>query len=189
VKVIETEPVKVEIKPEPVKVEEKPKQTRPNRLKPEPKPEPKRATQIPKKGEKGLQSQYTLEQKKQMYLDRLSRKSVKRAEQEVGKINEVLESVEHDPKRLSEEERKIKSRLKLINYAKFFATDNINEKTISTSSQRRKEGTDGYEPKSNSTISGSGRRGRRASVASTKSDTSEDASGYGGESESESDIE
>ena len=199
VKVVEKEPPKVETKPEPVKVEEppKPKQSRPNRLKPEPKPEPKRGSQIPKKGEKGLQSQYTLEQKRQMYLDRLSRKSVKRAEQEVGKINEVLESVEHDPKRLGEEERKIKSRLKLINYAKFFATDNINEESKeSTKDYLREESTRpsvssvDRQPKRVSTIGKCGRGRGRRSASSSESDTSEVTSGYGGESDTgESGVE
>lgn len=118
VKVTETKPVVVETVVEPVKI------TRPNRAKPEPKPEPKRATQIPVKGEKGLQPQYTVEQKRDIFLERLSRKSVKRAEVEVAKIQEVLTSIDYDPKRLKEEEHKVKNRLKLINSAKYFTTNN-----------------------------------------------------------------
>lgn len=166
VKVVEKQPVKTEPEPEPVKVD-KPKVPRPNRLKPEPKPEKARESQIPQKGEKGLQAQYTLEQKKAMYLDRLSRKSVKRAEQEVSKINEVLTSVEHNPKLLAEEERKVKNRLKLINYAKFFATNNIpNEKEGNTEKYMREESkrpqvsTDGRESKLIS-ADGEGRRRRQ----------------------------
>lgn len=170
VKVPEPEPVKIEPEPEPVKID-KPKVPRPNRLKPEPKPEKGRESQIPQKGEKGLQPQYTLEQKKAMYLDRLSRKSVKRAEQEVSKINEVLTAVEHNPKRLEEEERRVKNRLKLINYAKFFASDNINETTPRTST-KKKEDFHGNEPKPTITTGERGRRGRRTSIETSDSDRS-----------------
>lgn len=91
-----------------------------NRAKPEPKPEPERESQIPKKGERGLQSKYSFDQRKQIYLERLSRKSVKLAEKEVSAVNEVLERNEHNPERLKDDERQLKRKLKLINYAKFF---------------------------------------------------------------------
>lgn len=97
---------------------------------PEPLEQPIRTSQIPNKGEKGLQRKYSTEQRKSMYLDKLSRKSVKRAELEVNKVNEVLEKVEHSQTRLKNEERDIKNRLKLINTAKLFLYDkasNINE--------------------------------------------------------------
>jgi hypothetical protein len=105
--------------------------------KPKPKGEPLRDNPIPKLGEKGLQRKYSMEQRKQLYLDQLSKKSVKRAEQEVSKVNAVLEKVEHSPTLLAMEEKEIKNRLKLINTAKFFIVgkdnniienDNDNEK-------------------------------------------------------------
>lgn len=108
------EPIKVEPAQERVKVK------RPNRAKPEPKPEPVRETQVPVKGERGLQLKYTTEQRKQIYLDRLSRKSIKNAEKEIARVNEVLESVEHNPERLKAAEKEVKQRLRLINYAKYF---------------------------------------------------------------------
>lgn len=171
VKVVEKEQPKVEIKPEPVKVEEKPKPkvSRPNR-RPEPKPEPKRETQIPKKGEKGLQPQYTIEQKREMFLERLSRKSVKRAEQEVSKINEVLTAVDYDPKRLKEEEHKVKAKLKLINNAKYFTSNNSIKDAISENTQKvapKSENVVRYESKSRHPVEDRGRRGRRTSVASS----------------------
>jgi hypothetical protein len=115
------------------KIEPKKKVARPNRVKTEPKPEPERESQIPVKGERGLQKKYSQEQRKQIYLDRLSRKSVKNAEKEIAKVNEVLESAKHDPTKLKEIEREVKGKLKLINYAKYFAqsndeTTNINAK-------------------------------------------------------------
>jgi len=92
-----------------------------------PAPEPKnntiRTSQIPRKGEKGLQPKYTLDQKKDMYLNKLSRKSVKKAEIEVTKVNDVLEGVSHDSRLLIQEEKNIKQRLKLINTAKLFLYD------------------------------------------------------------------
>lgn len=183
-KVVEKQPVKIEPEPEPVKVD-KPKVSRPNRLKPEPKPEKARDSQIPQKGEKGLQAQYTLEQKKAMYLDRLSRKSVKRAEQEVSKINEVLTSVEHNPKLLAEEERKVKNRLKLINYAKFFAQDNINETEKGTSTKAKAKDPYGNEPKPPVSVSERRRRGRRASVETSDDNRSISESSVGGECSSD----
>ena len=93
---------------------------RPNRSKPEPKPVPDRDTVLPSKGEKGLQRKYTQEQRKQMYLDRLSRKSIKTAEREVTAVNEVLEKVGNSVEGLKEEEQRLKKGLKLVNYAKFF---------------------------------------------------------------------
>lgn len=99
----------------------KPKAKRPNRVKPEPKPETIRTTTIPKKGEQGLQPKYSFEQKKSIYLDKLSRKSCKNAEKEISKVNEILEKVGHDPSQLKMVEREMKSKLKLINSAKFFA--------------------------------------------------------------------
>lgn len=118
---------------------------RPKSTKPKPKGQPLRDNPVPKKGEKGLQKKYTLEQKKEMYLEQLSKKSVKRAEQEVSKVNEVLSKVDHSPTRLAKEEREIKNRLKLINTAKFFIirdedTTNIKEDVTSKSRKTTEEG-------------------------------------------------
>ena len=105
--------------------------------KPKPKGKPLRTDPIPKKGERGLQKKYTLEQRKEMYLEQLSKKSVKRAEMEIQKVNEVLSKVEHSPNRLNKEEKEIKRQLKLINTAKFFIIgDNTN---IIDSSESRSE--------------------------------------------------
>lgn len=96
-------------------------------------PPPVRASQIPVKGERGLQKKYTTEQRKTMYLNRLSKKSLKNAEKEVAEVNAVLESVDHDPVRLQEKEREIKKSLRLINYAKYFSGDsNITENECDT---------------------------------------------------------
>lgn len=103
-----------------------PKHKRPNRVKVEPKPEPDRESQIPQKGERGLQLKYTLEQRKQIYMDRLSRKSIKNAEKEVELINQVLNKVDNDPIKLLEKEKHIKRKLQLINYAKFFSVAPVN---------------------------------------------------------------
>lgn len=84
---------------------------------------PLRKTQIPSKGEKGTQPKYTLEQRKQMYLNKLSRKSVKKAEIEVSQVNEVLERNEHSIEEIVKEERELKRKLKLVNTAKFFIAD------------------------------------------------------------------
>lgn len=102
---------------------------RPNRLKPEPKPEPVRESQLPTKGEQGLQKRYTEEQRKNIYLERLSRRSVKAAEKEISKVQSILESNEGSRAKLDIEEKRLKGQLKLINTAKFFAaTSNINVK-------------------------------------------------------------
>lgn len=122
VEIREPTPPKSPVVEEKVETPKKPKNTvkRPNRLKPEPKPEPQRETPIPKKGERGLQKKYTMDQRKDMYLNKLSRKSIKNAEKEISKINEVIESVDGDHQKLEEVERHLKSQLKLINTAKFF---------------------------------------------------------------------
>lgn len=114
--------------PTPPKPKEKIK--RPNRVKPDPKPKPDRASTIPNKGERGLQRKYTIEQKKEMFLNKLSRKSVKNAEKEISKINEVIEQSEGDLSKLEKEEKALKSRLKLINTAKFFSNKNDMEKDV-----------------------------------------------------------
>jgi len=62
-----------------------------------------------------------------MYLDRLSRKSVKNAEKEIAQVNQVLDAAEGNPEKLKEIEKEVKGRLKLINYAKYFTQSNINE--------------------------------------------------------------
>jgi len=87
-------------------------------------PRPVRESQLPVAGERGLQPRYSNDQKREMFLSKLSRKSVKRAEQEVNAINDVLVAAEHCPEKLRQEETILKHRLKLINNAKFFAIDN-----------------------------------------------------------------
>lgn len=105
-------------------------QTPPVKLENKGKPKPKRNSVIPKKGERGLQNKYTLEQKREMYLNQLSRKSVKRAEAEVAKVNQMLDECKNDLENLEHEEKKVKGRLRLINVAKYFAgLDNINAQT------------------------------------------------------------
>lgn len=116
-------PVKEDKESKPPKVRSK----RPNREKKAPKPEPVRETVLPKAGEQGLQRRYTAEQRKQMYLDRLSRMSVRKAEAEVAKVNEMLDQFEGDTDKLKEAERQLKGKIKLINRAKFFATNNIHD--------------------------------------------------------------
>jgi hypothetical protein len=156
----------VEPTPEPPKPIEqsKPIVKRPNRVKPEPKPEPKRASQVPVKGEQGLQRKYSTEQRKQIYLDRLSRKSVKNAEKEITKVNDVLESVGHDVDKLKEVEREVKGKLKLINYAKYFTgQSNINETQKSEPSgdmSKKSQGSKMPTVSNRDTESTSKRRGR-----------------------------
>ena len=102
----------------------KPKTSRPNRAKPLTKPITERVSQIPTKGERGLQARYTLAQKKEMYLERLSRRSIKNAEKEISKVNEVLDKVQYDSDMLAIEEKDLKGKLRLINTAKYFTTNN-----------------------------------------------------------------
>ena len=171
----------VEPTPEPPKPIEPPKPTvvkRPNRVKPEPKPEPKRVSQVPVKGEQGLQRKYTADQRKQMYLDRLSRKSVKNAEKEIAKVNEVLESVDHDVQKLAEVEREFKGKLKLINYAKYFTgQQDAKHLSINESSKQNDTGADLSSQPKGSTMSSGDRdtpgtvergRGRRSRKISSR---------------------
>ena len=107
-------------------------------------PETVRLSQIPVKGERGLQKKYTEEQRKNIYLERLSRKSIKNAEKEIVKVNEVLDSVEHNPDKLREAERDVKNKLKLINYAKYFTNSaptnitNVKERELKETNPRRR---------------------------------------------------
>lgn len=105
----------------------------PRRPKPEPKPTPERETVIPKKGENGLQPKYTLEQKRQIYLNKIARKSVKIAQKEVEAVNEVLNTHNFSTANLVAEERSLKNKLKLINSAKFFTTDKMDNNSINES--------------------------------------------------------
>jgi hypothetical protein len=84
---------------------------------------PIRETQIPIKGERGLQKKFSIEQRKKMYVDRLSRKSIRKAEVEIGQVDEILTSVENDKEKLIDREKNVKRELKLINYAKYFIDD------------------------------------------------------------------
>ena len=126
------EPVKEEIEePKPTPKPEA-KKARPNRasgrvrdmLKGAPS---QREDVAPKNGEKGFQAKYTAEQRREQYLERLSRKSVKNAEKEVSQVLEVLDKVNHDPIKLKEEERAIKKKLTLINTARYFVNSSIQE--------------------------------------------------------------
>jgi hypothetical protein len=110
--------------------------------KPQPDPQPVRESQIPIKGEKGLQRKYTSEQRKDMYLNSLSRKSVKKAELEVTKVNQVLESVENSPSKLALAEKELKKSLKLINTAKLFIDrSNINDNVTSIPRKENETGS------------------------------------------------
>ena len=139
-RVVVTEPAPTEAVTEPLTEHTKPKRQtgffpRPNRAPPIVKPEPLlRGSKFPSKGEQGLQSQYSFDQRKDMFLERLSHKSVKRAEIEIGKINDVLAEVDYDPTKLKTVEQQAKTRLKLINHAKFFTAtskaDTANEPLV-----------------------------------------------------------
>lgn len=117
-KVVVKEPAKPKAKP-------KAKQTRPNRVKGTvPKPDdPIRAKVQPGPGEQGFANKYSVEQRKAMYMERLSRKSVKNAEKEIGEVNEVLDRVGNCANELRIHEQAVKKQMKLINYAKFFADE------------------------------------------------------------------
>jgi len=151
-KVVQPEPVVKAVEPEPPKVDS-------------PKPPPKKVrdkalsvkdmtpiaeTVYPVKGQRGLQKRYTEEQRRDIYLSQLSKKSVKKAEEEVGKISQFLETVDFDRAKLKEEEKAIKKRLKLVNRAMFFTGDNIKPKdesnrtneTPSTNSAELLQGSD-----------------------------------------------
>ena len=141
-KVTIEEPVKEEVRePSPAKVEttEKTVIKRPNRVKTEPKPVPVRESCIPQKGEKGLQRKYTPEQRKQMYLDRLSRKSVKNAEKEVEAVTRVLDDVGGTVDGLVKAEKAIRGQLRLINYAKYFTTSSNIEQDEHSESETSEE--------------------------------------------------
>jgi len=138
----------VEVIPEPVIIQEPPKEPtpvkreltpkqerviikRPNRLPPPEKVIPFREDNRPKKGEHGIQRKYSEEQRRQMYLDRLSRKSIIGAQKEVEEVEAVMETIGNTIEDLEKEEKIIKKKMKLISYAKFFAqgsskSDDIN---------------------------------------------------------------
>lgn len=97
---------------------------RPNRIAKSVPPVPVRDSQVPRQGERGLQRKYSVDQKRQMYLDRLSRKSVANAEKELERVTDVLDKAEHNAEKLIAMERAIKGQLKLINYAKYFSISN-----------------------------------------------------------------
>ena len=125
--------------PEPVK---KLVVARPTRQPPVVKPEPKRGSHLPVKGERGIQRKYTAEQKKEMYMNRLSRKSIANADKEVEAVNAVLDEIGHDPIKLAEKEKDIKRQLQLISYSKFFTgtnaietVNNITDDTIEPNEQ------------------------------------------------------
>lgn len=88
-----------------------------------PKPTPSRESHLPQAGERGLQSKTTIEQKREYYLARLGRKSVAKAEEEVNQVQAVLEEVGGTVDGVKAKEQELRRQLKLINYSKFFATD------------------------------------------------------------------
>lgn len=174
-----TEPIKPIETSEPILTEPKIKSTRPNRTKVAPMPEPERDSVIPVKGEQGLQSKYSLEQRKNIYLARLSRKSICNAEKEIAKVNEVLEGVEHDAEKLKKVEREVKCKLKLINYAKYFTQTKTDATHLSINETPKAKGASHQPPIPDkllnpSTISGNGRG--RCGVDSADSSGDSDAS-------------
>lgn len=122
VKIVEPEEEVVEEPPKP----ESPKAPSPVKTEPPPKPipaekpKPVRATVVPKKGEKGLQKKWTSEQRRQQYLNKLSRKSLKRAEAEVNEVQKVLHEADYNEEKINETEKALKTKLKLVNCAKLF---------------------------------------------------------------------
>lgn len=93
---------------------------------------PIRPSQIPNKGEKGLQKRYSEEQRREMYIQQLSKKSVRRAEAEVAKVQQILESCDHSDVKLKRLESQVKGQLRLISTAKFFTIAPIIEENAST---------------------------------------------------------
>lgn len=84
----------------------------PSKPKPKPKGRPRiRPQHVPK---------MDLETRKQHYINRLARTSVKKADEECEKIKELVDNVENDPDKLKEVEKETRKKLKLINTAKFF---------------------------------------------------------------------
>lgn len=128
-----------ELTPPKEEVVQKPITKRPNRVKPEPKPAPVRESQVPQKGEKGLQKKYTQDQRRQMYLDRLSRKSVKNAEKEVEAVTQVLEQAGGTEAGLLAAEKAVRGQLRLINYAKYFTGGSNIDKQDDISEQEASE--------------------------------------------------
>lgn len=87
------------------------------KVKPKPKPKPKlKTTPKPKP---------TDEDKKQRFMDLLTKKSEKKAMEEIAKVNEVLEKAPTS-ELIKKEQKELRQKLKLINKAKLFTlTNNI----------------------------------------------------------------
>ena len=65
-------------------------------------------------------AKYSEEERKQMYLNKLARKSVKKADAEMEEITKILDNCDRDKSKLEEEKKELKRKLKLINTAKYF---------------------------------------------------------------------
>lgn len=133
-----TKRVRIEVPPKPdpepePEPEAVPEETRPpdgrkgkasNKPKPKPKPKRVREKPLPKKGEKGCQPTYSETQRREMFLDALSRKSVGKAQAQVDQINNKLDEFDGQREKIVKREKELKSELKLINLAKYFSGGN-----------------------------------------------------------------
>lgn len=77
---------------------------------------------VEKRGRKpsAYKPKFSNEQKRDIYLDRLSRKSVHLAEKEITEVNIMLEEIGHNDQKLEELKAETKKRMNLINRAKYF---------------------------------------------------------------------
>lgn len=66
-------------------------------------------------------SKISIDEKRQKYIDRLSRKSVKSAEKEMANVERIIEETKGDVQQMDYCKKELKRQMKLIDVAKFFA--------------------------------------------------------------------
>ena len=136
VQIVEPVPPEVETPPDPIPPLPLPPVETVETAEPvvEPNQIPIRLNVVPKKGERGLQRKWTMEQRRQQYLNKLSRKSLKRAEAEVSEVHKVLEESNYDEKKILDEEKRLKGKLKLVDCAKLFLIEEQDDNNINGNS-------------------------------------------------------
>lgn len=91
-----------------------------------------------KRGNRGrFVKKYSDEDKKKMYLDRLSKMSIKKAQNELARVEETIKEIEGTEgdgdleQKIATETKRLKTKMKLVNYAKFVALQNKCDKSDS----------------------------------------------------------
>lgn len=114
------EPAPVESVDEPVVDEPVVVKKRVGRPRMAPKPKPKSKSKVDVADAKKFGANMTMEARKEAFMNRISKKSVAKADKEVEELHQVLDTVGHSEEQLNKETKELRKKIRLINTSKLF---------------------------------------------------------------------